>query len=106
MEARFVPDSMAALLGVAGLLAMLSVVEVHRVDRPFWGTLSNAPSGLSLGMRLDDFMATSATGTARVVGVDPLTVHLEAVASGAGRQLPIDGLLTVRHVTWTESCFQ
>jgi hypothetical protein len=73
---------MAALLGVGGLVAMAACGAV------------------------DDLMATSATGTARVVGVDPLTVDLEVVASGAGRQLPIDGLLTVRHVTWTESCFQ
>jgi hypothetical protein len=86
---------------------VLPVVHTHVPDRPFWGTWGNPPTGgSSVGVRLDGFEATSATGTARVVGLNPLVVELHIVASGPGRQLPIDGTLTVRHETSTESCFE
>jgi hypothetical protein len=84
---------------------VLPVVGVHAPDQ-FWGTIANPPAGLSVSMRLDDFVATSATGTARVVGIDPLRIDLDLVASGSGRQAAIEGLLTVRHESSTESCFQ
>ena len=84
-----------------------AVVQTHVPDRPFWGTWGNPPTGgISVGVRLDGFEATSTTGTARVVGLSPLTVELHVVASAPGRQLPIDGTLTVRHETSTESCFE
>jgi hypothetical protein len=85
---------------------VLPVVGAHSADRAFWGTIPNSPAGLSVGMRLDDFVATSASGSARVLAVDPLRVDLHVVASGSGRQLPIDGILAVGHVRWTESCFE
>jgi hypothetical protein len=47
---------------------MLPVVQTHVPDRPFWGTFGNPPTGgISVGVRLDGFEATSVTGTARVV---------------------------------------
>ena len=86
---------------------VLPVVQTHVPDRPFWGTFGMPPSaGISVGVRLDAFVATSATGSARVVGLDPLTVELHLVAAGPGRQLPIDGTLIVRHESSTESCFE
>jgi hypothetical protein len=86
---------------------MLPVVQTHVPDRPFWGTFGNPPTGgISVGVRLDGFEATSVTGTATVVGLSPLVVDMHIVASGAGRQLPIDGTLTVRHETSTASCFE
>jgi hypothetical protein len=85
---------------------VLPVVGVHSPDQPFWGTIANPPAGLSVGVRLDDFVATAATGSARVVGLSPLRLELDVVASGSGRQAAIDGTLTVRHESSTESCFQ
>jgi hypothetical protein len=86
---------------------VLPVVETHVPDRPFWGTFGMPPTGgISVGVRLDAFVATSTTGTARVAGLGPLNLELHLVASGSGRQLPIDGTLTVRHETSTGSCFQ
>jgi hypothetical protein len=63
-------------------------------------------AGISVGVRLDAFVATSATGSARVVRLDPLAVELHILAAGPGRQLPIEGTLTVRHESSTESCFE
>ena len=85
---------------------VLPVTGVHSADGAFWGTVTNPAAGLSVGLRLDDFAATSASGSARVVGVDPLRIDLDVVASDAGRQHAIKGTLTVRHESSTESCFQ
>jgi len=85
---------------------VLPVVGVHSADRASWGTFPNPPAGLTVGLRLDDFVATSAGGTARVVGVNPLRVDLDVVAAGSGRQHAIKGVLTVRHESSTDSCFQ
>jgi hypothetical protein len=86
---------------------VLPVVETHVPDRPFWGTFGLPPTpGNSVGVRLDAFVATSATGSARVVRLDPLAVELHILAAGPGRQLPIEGTLTVRHESSTESCFE
>jgi hypothetical protein len=85
---------------------VLPVVGAHSADRTTWGTFSNPPAGLTVGLRLDDFVATAASGTARVVGVDPLRIDLDVVASGSGRQHAIKGPLSVRHENSTESCFQ
>jgi hypothetical protein len=35
---------------------VLQVVGTH-ADRPFWGTIASPPDGLSVGVRLDDFIA-------------------------------------------------
>lgn len=86
--------------------AVLPVVEVHSPDRAMWGTFPNPPSGLSVGVRLVGFVASSASGSARVIGLDPLRVDVEVVASDGGQQVVLDGLLNVEHDTWTESCFQ
>jgi hypothetical protein len=83
----------------------LPVVGVH-ARGSFWGTVPDPPPGVTVGVKLDAFEATSAGGTARVVGVDPLRVDLDILASGPGRELRIAGRLTVRHETSTESCFQ
>jgi hypothetical protein len=85
---------------------VLPVVGVHSAERATWGTIPNPPAGLSVGLQLDNFVATSASGSARVVGVDPLRVDLDVVATGSGRQFAIDGILAVEHESWTESCFQ
>ena len=85
---------------------VLPVVGVHSAVRASWGTIPNPPAGLSVGIQLDNFVATAASGTARVVGVDPLRIDLDVVATGSGRQFPIDGILAVEHESWTESCFQ
>jgi hypothetical protein len=85
---------------------VLQVTEVHAADRPFWGTVATSPAGLSVGVQLDSYMATSATGTARVIELDPLRLELDVVTSGVGRELPIRGTLLVRHESLTESCFQ
>ena len=86
---------------------VLPVVETHVPDRPFWGTFGMPPTaGVSVGVRLDAFVATSTTGSARVVRLDPLAVDLQIVAVGPGRQVSIDGTLTVRHESATESCFE
>ena len=86
---------------------VLPVVGTHSADRgAFWGMVPNPPAGVSVGVRLDSFVATSATGTARVVGLDPLRIDLDVVASGSGRQFPLQGRLTVRHETSTGTCFE
>jgi hypothetical protein len=86
---------------------VLPVVEAHVPDRPFWGTFGRPPSaGLSVGVRLDGFVATSSTGSARVVRLDPLAVDLHILARGPGRQLQVEGTLTVRHESNTGSCFE
>jgi hypothetical protein len=85
---------------------VLPVTGAHRADQPFWGTVTNPSAGVSVGLRLDAFEATSASGSARVVGVDPLRIDLDVIASGSGRQHAIKGTLTVRHESWTDSCFQ
>ena len=86
---------------------VLPVVATHVPDSPFWGTFGMPPNaGISVGVRLDAFVAESATGSARVVGLDPLVVDLHIRAVGPGRQLSIDGPLTVRHESSTESCFE
>jgi hypothetical protein len=85
---------------------VLPVTGVHSSDRASWGTFPNPTPGLSVGLRLDGFVATAATGTARVVGVDPLRVELDVVVSGGGVQHAIRGTLDVRHETSTDSCFQ
>jgi hypothetical protein len=85
---------------------VLAVVEAHATRTPFWGTIPNPPAGLSVGVTLDAFVATSASGSARVLGVDPLRLELDVVAAGPGRQVPIDGILTVRYETEADSCFE
>jgi hypothetical protein len=85
---------------------VIPVVATHSSDRASWGTIPNPPAGLSVGIRLDAFVAESASGTARVLTVDPLRVDVDVVATGSGREVRIDGTLSVRHVSWTESCFQ
>ena len=50
---------------------VLPVVGAHSSTRGFsWGTIPDPPAGLSVAVSLDDFAATSATGTARVLGVE------------------------------------
>jgi hypothetical protein len=85
---------------------VIPVVATHSADRASWGTIPNPPAGLSVGIRLDAFVAESARGSARVLSVDPLSVDLDVVAAGTGREVRIAGALAVRHVSWTESCFQ
>ena len=83
------------------------MVETHVPDRPFWGTFGMPPTaGISVGVRLDAFVATSTTGSAQVVRLDPLAVDLHILAVGPGGQIPIDGTLTVRHESSTVSCFE
>jgi hypothetical protein len=86
---------------------VLPVVETHVPTRPFWGTFGMPPAGgVSVGVRLDTFQATSATGSVRVVALGPLNADVDIVATGQGRQLRVVGTLIVRHETSTESCFQ
>ena len=86
---------------------VLPVVGVHSADSgAFWGTVPNPPAGLSVGVRLDAFVATSAAGSARLVRLDSLAIDLDVVASGSGRQFPIQGRLSVRHETSTGTCFE
>jgi hypothetical protein len=81
------------------------VVEVHSRGA-FWGTIPDPPAGVSVGVRLDSVVASSASGSARVLGVDPLRIQLDIAASGSGRQLPINGMLVLAHESWTQSCFE
>jgi hypothetical protein len=85
---------------------VLPVTGVHSSDRASWGTFANPTPGLSVGLRLDGFVATAASGTARVVAVDPLRIDLDLVVAGGGIQHAIKGTLNVRHETSTDSCFQ
>jgi hypothetical protein len=86
---------------------VLPVEETHVPDRPFWGTFGMPPTaGISVGVRLDAFVATSTTGSARVVRLDPLVVDVHILAVGPGRQLAIEGTLMVQHDSSTDSCFE
>jgi hypothetical protein len=83
------------------------VFQVSHVSfRPLWGTVPETGALFAMGIEMNDFTATSITGTARVVGVDPFRMEVDVVASNDGRQVPIRGTLVIRHETMIESCFE
>ena len=81
------------------------VTDVH-VFRRLWQPVPAGGASFSIGVETNDFTATSVSGTARVLGVDPFRLSIEVVASDGAREVPIRGTMTVGYDSDVTTCFE
>lgn len=98
------PGWLSLVLGVEALGGD-TITEMQAVTGAGWGFLEAPGTPLLVSLALGDFQATSATGTAVVLGTAPLNLRLDLMlANAAGDTVLVQGDMVFRRTQEDVSC--